>query len=177
MEESFMPGLFGHVDRLLELIVFLLVWFVLYECAHIVVVLLRREPLIGWGVGPYGLTLIALHEPTSFFRWLDVLFPAIVSSCMLYIGLFTSFSPVMLGKHLLLKIVIVVAGIVLTSTANLVNTMRDLRYPLWGEMRVLQTLYTLRTSWSRIHFTAFGSSYVRAHFGENPGELYQSLSF
>ena len=172
-----MPGLFGHVDRILQLLVFLLLWFVLYECAHIVVVLLRRERLIGWGFGPYGLTLIALHEPTFFFRWLDVLFPAIVSSCMLYIGLFTSLSPIMLGQHVLLKIVIIVLGIVLTSMANLLNTMRDLRYPLWGEMRVLQTLYVLRTSWTKIHFTAFGSSYVQDHFGANAGELYQSLSF
>ncbi len=172
-----MPGLFGHFDRLLELGIFLVLWFVLYECAHIVVVLLRREPLIGWGVGPYGLTLIALHEPTFFFRWLDVLFPAIVSSCMLYIGLFTSLSPIMLGKHVVLKVIIVVVGIMLTSMTNLLNTMRDLRYPLWGEMRVLQTLYMLRTRWAKIHFTAFGSSYVRAHFGANPGELYQSLSF
>jgi hypothetical protein len=57
-----------------------------------------------------------------------------------------------------------------------VNALRDLRYPLWGEARILCSLQFLRASWASIHFTPFGLSYLRDHFGSSPSELLQVFS-
>ena len=164
-----------HVSNLWGLVVFLLLWIVLVECAHVLVALLRHGPLIGWAVSPYGVTVMFLHEPSILHIWLNVLFPALVSGVVVYIGLFTSFTVVTLPHILLVEIPTVVAGVLLTSTADFVNALRDVRYPLWGEARFLRSIQSLRASWASIHFTPFGLSYLRDHFGANPTDLLQAL--
>jgi len=173
-----MPGLFNsiHVNNVLSVVVFLVLWVVLCECAHIFVMLLRREPLLGWAVGPFGVTLMVLHEPSLFYIWLDVLCPALVSGSVLYVGLFTSLSPMVIPDYPLLKLVVLTCGLFVTSSSNLISALRDVHYPLWGEARVLRTIQILQSTWARIHFTSFGHSYVRSHFGSNPAELLQALS-
>jgi hypothetical protein len=173
-----MPGLFNsiHVSNVFGLLVFVLLWFVLCEFAHVVVMLLRREPVLGWAVGPFGITFMVLREPSLLYIWLDVLCPALVSGSVLYVGLFTPLSPMILPDHPLIKLVVLTGGLLITSSSNLVNALRDVHYPLWGEARVLRTIQLLQSTWARIHFTSFGHSYVRSHFGSNPAELLQSLS-
>lgn len=173
-----MPGLFNsiHVSNVLGLVVFLLLWIVLCECAHVFVMLLRHEPVLGWAVGPFGVTLMVLREPSLLYIWLDVFFPALVSGSVLYVGLFTPLSPMMIPDHPLIKLVVLACGLLVTSSSNLINALRDVHYPLWGEARVLRTIQVLQSTWARIHFTSFGHSYVRSHFGSNPAELLQALS-
>src|SRR5579885_2708683 len=50
-----------------------------------------------------------------------------------------------------------------------------LRYPLWGEARILRNIQSLRSSWATIHFTPFGSSYLREQFGSSPTDLLRLL--
>ena len=173
-----MPGLFNsiHISNVLSLVVFLVLWIVLCECAHIFVMLLRREPLLGWAVGPFGVTLMVLREPSLLYIWLDVLFPALVSGSVLYMGLFTPLSPMIIPDHPFIKLVLLACGLLITSSSNLINALRDVHYPLWGEARVLRTIQLLQSTWARIHFTSFGHSYVLSHFGSNPAELLQALS-
>ena len=173
-----MPGFLAgiHITNVLGLVIFLVLWIVLCELTHVLVLLWRHEPLVGWAVGPFGLTLMVLREPSLLSLWLDVLVPAVVSGSVLSIGLFTSLSPITLPHHYLIKYIIIACGVMLTSVADLVNALRDLRYPLWGEARVLRTMQFLRANWSKIHFTSFGHSYLRTHFGSNPAELLQMLS-
>src|SRR5437764_14585120 len=83
-----------HVAILLSLVVFLVVWIVLFECAHVLVTMLRHGPLIGWAVGPLGVTVMFLQEPSTLYIWLNVLFPALVSGFVLYFGLSPSLSPI-----------------------------------------------------------------------------------
>ncbi len=172
-----MPGIFAsiHVNNFLGVIFFLILWFVLYECTHLLVMVLRREPLIGWAVGPLGVTVMFLHEPSFLYIWLDVLCPALVSGGILYLGLFTSLSPVVLPENVLFKVLVIICGVLVTSTLDLVNALRDLRHPLWGEARVLRTIQLLRATWARIHFTPFGHSYLLDHFGAHPTELLQAF--
>jgi hypothetical protein len=164
-----------HVASFLSLVVFLALWIVLFECAHVLVTVLRHGPLIGWAVGPLGVTVMFLQEPSTLFIWLNVLFPALVSGFVLYFGLSTSLSPVTIQNHPLIKGVVVVIGVLLTSTVDFVNALRDVRYPLWGEARILRSIQLLQTSWARIHFTPFGLSYLRDHFGSNPADLFQVM--
>jgi hypothetical protein len=164
-----------HVANLLSLVVFLVLWIVLFECAHVLVTALRHGPLIGWAVGPLGVTVMFLQEPSTLYIWLNVLFPALVSGFVLYFGLFTSLSPITIKNHTLIKVVVIAVGVLLTSTVDFVNALRDVRYPLWGEARILRSLQLLQTSWARIHFTPFGLSYLRDHFGSNPTDLFQVM--
>jgi hypothetical protein len=164
-----------HIHNALGLFLLLILWLALCECAHIGVRLLRREPLIGWGVGPLGLTVMFLHEPSIFYAFLDVFCPAVVSGSFLYIGLYTSISPVAFPDNSFVQILIICCGVVSMSVFNFIRVWRDARYPLWGEARVLRTIQKLRGSWSSIHFTPFGHSYLLDHFGSNPTDLLQAL--
>ena len=161
-----LPGLFG----------FLVLWIVLFECAHILVTLLRNDQLIGWAISPLGVTTLFLREPSLLYILLDTFFPAAVSGSALYIGLFTSLtSPLAITRYPWLEIVVIAVGVLITSTKDFLNMFRDLRYPLWGEARVLRSILYLRSSWARIHFTPFGLSYLHDHFNFTPADMLQAF--
>src|SRR5215472_11061838 len=89
-----MPNVFVsiHIYTVLEVFLLVTLWLVICECAHVGVRFLRREPLIGWAVGPLGVTVMFLYEPSLFYICSDVLCPAIVSGSFLYIALYTGIS-------------------------------------------------------------------------------------
>jgi hypothetical protein len=173
-----MPGFFSsiRITNVLGLVMLLGIWIILCELTHVCISLWRREPLVGWAVGPFGLTLMSLREPSLLSIWLDVIGPVCVSCGVLIVGLFSPLSPIKFAVEPLVKVVVIVGGVLLASAADFINALRDLRYPLWGEARVLRTMQVLRTNWSKIHFTSFGYSYVRTRFGSNPSELLQLLT-
>ena len=164
-----------HVTNLLGLLGFLVVWIVLFECAHVLIMLLRNGPLIAWAISPLGVTVMFLQEPSTPYIWLNVFFPALISGCVVYFGLFTSLTPIALPHNLLIEILVVVVGILLSSTIDFVLALRDTRYPLWGEARILRSIQYLRASWASIHFTSFGLTYLRDHFGSSPTDLLRAL--
>jgi hypothetical protein len=164
-----------HIMNSVGIIVLLLLWIILFEGAHVLMTFLRHGPLIGWAVSPLGVTVMFLHEPSLLYIWLNVLFPALVSGTVLYVGFFTALSPISLPHHPLLEFGLIVVGILLTSTLDFVNALRDVHYPLWGEARILRSIHALRASYASIHFTPFGLSYLHDHFGANPAELLQAM--
>lgn len=164
-----------HVTNYVGLGIFVVLWIVLFRCTHILLTLLRREPLVGWAVGPFGISVMFLHEPSVFYIWLDVLFPALISGSVLYIGLFTDLTPITLSHTPLVKAIVLLCGVLITSTADVVNALLDLRHPLWGEARILRSIQLLHATWSKIHFTPFGYSYLNDRFGATPADLMQAL--
>ncbi|GAC1348411.1 MAG: hypothetical protein NVSMB27_16120 [Ktedonobacteraceae bacterium] len=164
-----------HITNLPGLVVFLILWIVLFECAHVLVTLLRHGPLIGWAVSPWGVTVMFLHEPSTLYIWLNAVFPALVSGVIVYIGFFTSLAPIALPRYPLIEIMVIIVAVLLTSTVDFFNALHDLRYPLWGEARILRSIQSLRASWATIHFTPFGLSYLRDRFGSNPTDLLQVM--
>jgi len=165
-----------HVTSLLGLGGFLILWMILFMCAHMLVTLLRNDPLIAWAIGPLGVTTLFLHEPSTLYLLLDAIFPALVSAGVLYIGLFTFVaSPIAFPRHSWIEFVVIVGGVLLISSRDLLNLLRDLRYPLWGEARILRSLQFLRASWATIRFTPFGLSYLRDHFGFGPADILQAF--
>ncbi|HLH60367.1 MAG TPA: hypothetical protein VKV20_01685 [Ktedonobacteraceae bacterium] len=165
-----------HITNILGFIALLLVWIVLCEIAKMLVLLLRNDPLIGWAIGPLGISALFLSEPSIAYIIFKALFPALVSGCILYFGLFTTFpEPIVVPHHPFIEILVVAAGVLLTSTGDFLNALRDIRYPLWGEARILRTLQSMRASWATIHFTAFGLSYLRDHFHSTPTDILQAF--
>lgn len=173
-----MPGTFTgiHVTSIPGLVGFLVLWIALFQCSKILISLLRSNPMIGWAIGPLGISALFLSEPSIPLILFDALVPAAVSACVLYIGLFTDLpSPLALPHHPLIEALVMIIGVLLTSTGDFLSALRDLRYPLWGEARILRNIQLLRASWASIHFTSFGLSYLREQFGANPTELLRAF--
>ncbi len=173
-----MPGIHSsvHVTSVLGLIGFIVLWLALVECAKVLIVLLKNDPLVGWAIGPFGITPLILCEPTTFFILFNALFPAIISGCILFFGLFSALpSPLNLPHRPLIEILVIAFGVLFTSASNIFHALRDLRHPLWGEARFLRNVQSLRASFASIHFTTFGISYLRQQFGSNPTDLLQAL--
>lgn len=174
-----MPGTVSgniHITNMFGLLGFVVLWLGLVECTRIVLRALRNDPLIGWAVGPLGISTLFLCEPSARSILFNALFPTVISGGVLYVGLFTSVpSPLLLPHNLPVALVILGLGMLVTSLGDWVNALRDLRYPLWGEARILRNIQYLRASWASIHFTSFGLSYLREHFGSNPTDLLRAL--
>src|SRR5437667_4215607 len=128
-----------HIYTVLEFFLLVILWLVLSECAHVGVRLLRREPLIGWAVGPLGVTVMFVHEPSLLYICLDVLCPAIISGSFLYIGLSTDISLVVFPHNSPIPVLIVCCAIVIVNVVSFMRVWQDARYPLWGEARLLRT--------------------------------------
>lgn len=173
-----MPGTLASitVKSVPLLVAYVFVWIFLVACAKILVRVYRHDPLVGWAVGPLGVSTLYLSEPSPLFILFSALFPAVVSAVVLYFEFFSVLpGPLVLSNKLLVEILVIVIGVLLTSTLDFLDALRDLRYPLWGEARVLRNIQLLRASWASIHFTPFGLSYVREHFGSSPTDLLDLL--
>jgi hypothetical protein len=165
-----------HVTSILGLIGFIVLWLALVECAKVLIALLKNEPIIGWAIGPFGISPLILCEPTAFFILFSAFFPAIISGCILFFGLFSVLpSPLALPHRPLIEIPLIALGVLFTSAGNIFNALRDLRHPLWGEARILRNIQYLRASFASIHFTSFGISYLRQQFGSSPADLLQAF--
>jgi hypothetical protein len=174
-----MPGAIAslYVTSTPRLVAYIFIWFILVGCARLLVRAYRNDPLIGWSVGPLGVSTLYLSEPSPLIILLNALFPAVVSALVLYLGLFTTLpSPLSLPRNPLVEILVITIGVLITSTLDFLDALRDLRYPLWGEARILRTIQLLSASWASIHFTQFGLSYLREHFGSNPTDLLKLFS-
>jgi len=176
-----MPGtsannLSVHITNLLGLIGFVVLWLGLVECTKLLLKAFRNDPLLGWSIGPFGLSTLFLSTPSARFILFSTTFQTLVSGIILYLGLFSGLpSPLILPHNLPVIIVVVALGTVLTSFGDWVVALRDLYFPLWGEARILRNIQYMRASWATIHFTPLGLSYLREHFGSNPAELLQAL--
>lgn len=166
-----------YVTSITKLVAYVFIWIILVECARILVRVYRNDPLVGWAVGPLGVSTLYLSEPSPVFILFNALFPAIISAFVLYLEFFTAIpSPLSLPHNPLIEILVLIVGVLITSTIDFFDAMRDLRYPLWGEARILRNIQLLRASWASIHFTPFGLSYLREHFGSSPTDLLQLFS-
>lgn len=165
-----------HITNLLGLVGFVILWLGLVECTRLLIKAFRNDPLIGWAVGPLGISTLFLSTPSARFILFSTTFQTLVSGAILYLGLFTGLpSPLSLPHNFLVIVFVLVLGVLITSLVDWINALRDLFYPLWGEARILRNIQNLRASWATIHFTPFGHSYLREHFGSNPTELLQAL--
>jgi hypothetical protein len=174
-----MPGAIAslYVTSIPKLVAYVSIWIILVECARMLVRVYRNDPLVGWAVGPLGLSTLYLSEPSPVFILFNAFFPAMVSACVLYLGLFSALpSPLTLPRNPLVEILVITIGVLITSTIDFIDAMRDLRYPLWGEARILRSIQLLCASWASIHFTPFGLSYLREQFGSSPTDLLQLFS-
>ena len=165
-----------HITNLFGLVGFVVLWLGLVECTKLLFKAFRNDPLIGWAIGPFGISILFLSTPSARFILLSTTFQTLISGAILCLGLFTGLpSPLLLPHNPLVIVFVLLLGVLLTSLADWIAALRDLSFPLWGEARILCSIQRLRASWATIHFTPFGLSYLREHFSSNPTELLQVL--
>ncbi len=77
-----MPGTLAsiYVTSIPKLVAYVLIWIILVTCARIVVRVYRNDPLVGWAVGPLGVSTLYLTEPSPVFILFNAIFPAVVSA-------------------------------------------------------------------------------------------------
>ena len=114
------------MPKFLGLVVFLVLWFVLFECAHASTTLLRRGPLIGW---QKWVLWCNTHVPVA--RTFSVLYlvgcalSCFVLGSVLYLGLFTSLSPLALPSRTACPdFLVITCGVLFTSTTDFLNALR-----------------------------------------------------
>jgi hypothetical protein len=160
-----------------ELTTVILLWILAYALTYLLVSSLRADPLIGWSIGPFGISTIFLREPSWPYRLLQLFLPAIVAALVMDLGLFHLTPPPIpsLPHTPAAEVPIAVLSGLAVSSGSIRRIVRDLRYPLWGEARMLHTLHHVRSLGGKVFFTAFGRIYVREAFGTTPQDFLQAL--
>ena len=169
-----MAGLEVHALQLLWSLVF---WITLHEAVYLLLGISQRRLLVCWSIGPLGVTTTYAHEPGRGFLIAQLLAPAVLAALFLRFSLFESTPPpvLYLPQGVLAQVITVLASVILTSSIRAMMLVRDWRYPLWGEARLLRSVSWCRATGAVIYFTAFGRAFLRERFQATPREFLQTV--
>jgi hypothetical protein len=164
-------------DRTLSLVLQVIVCLAVYQIACWLMLLLPRRSLIGWSVGPLGIRAIALGKPARHVLVAQFLAPVLVLAGISYADLYID-HPWALGgldhrpaARALTTLAALVVGVLLQA----LRFMGDLRFPIWGDARVLATVQRSRALGGVVLFTARGRAYLSERFGATPREFLLSV--
>ncbi|HEY7348407.1 MAG TPA: hypothetical protein VH599_08850 [Ktedonobacterales bacterium] len=169
-----MIGLQVHALQLCWSLVF---WIALHEAAYLLLGLARRRIMICWSIGPLGIATTYVREPGRGFLLAQLLLPAALAALFLRFLLFQQMPPPILHlpQGALAQLLTIVTSVVLTSGIRAVMLVRDWRYPIWGEARLLRTGAWSRATCAALYFTAFGRAFLRERFQATPREFVQTV--
>jgi hypothetical protein len=161
----------------LQLVWVLVLWMALHEGVYLLLGMLRRQSLVCWSIGPLGAATTYLRAPGRLFVLLQVVLPAMLAAGFLRFSLFETTPPpiVNLPTRTLVQVLVILLSLLFTSTIRVIMLVRDWRYPLWGEARVLRSVSWCRATGACIYFTTFGRSFLRERFQSSPREFLQTL--
>jgi hypothetical protein len=162
----------------LQLCWILLLWIGLHEASYLLLGMLRRRILLCWSVGPLGIATIYEREPGWGFLLAQWLAPAALAALFLRAMLFQTLTPPILNlpNGPLVQLALVLLSFVVTSSIRGAMLLRDWRYPLWGEARLLRSLAWGHATGAAIFFTAYGRAFLRERFQVTPREFLQTVS-
>jgi hypothetical protein len=165
-----------HVDAL-QLVWVVLTWIVLYQAARVALVIAHRESLVCWSVGPLGISAVYLRRPPAAWMAAQVGLPALVVGCAGYVGLFVLHPIPIGGLDLRPAARLGAAALVGLAAAALagVRLLGDVRFPLWGEARVLAHVQRSRALGGLVLFTRAGRTFLRERYGATPREFLRAV--
>ncbi len=158
-----------HV-ALLPAVELIVLWLLTAQVFTLLLALVPGIPLIAWCLNPLGITALYLRQPPSFYRFIQFIVPlggaALVDATLLHLRM----SPLISGlvDNLPLRIGVLTGITVILGSPRIVGALRELRYPLWGELRLLDR--TARPG-TIVYFTPAGRGYLRERFGTTPEEF------
>jgi hypothetical protein len=161
-----------HIYPFYLLLVFLL-WLVVYHAAFWAVALIRDPSLVCWSLGPFGISVVSLRQPSVFRVATQLLAAAVALGCTDYASLYLLMPPPIagLGHAASVRALAVVLPIVALSAIHLFGVVRERLHPLWGEARVLSGVQRGVATGARIYFTPTGRSFLRERFDATPAEF------
>jgi hypothetical protein len=151
----------------------ILLWIAVYYAAYWLVALARDPALVCMSVGPLGVSVISLREPPRGRLLAQLACAAVAVAGAAYVSLFLVVPPPIggLSRSLSTRLVAVCIPVLVISGTRLLGILRDRRYPLWGEARMLTGVQRGLATGARIYFTATGRAYLRERFGATPREF------
>ena len=153
----------------------LALWIGLHETTYLLLGMLGRRTLLCWSIGPLGITTTYLREPSRLFLLMQLLAPAALAALFLRFTLFQAMPPVILHlpRSPLDQLGIIALSLALTSGLRAAMLVRDWRFPIWGEARLLRSVAWGRATGAAIFFTAVGRAFLRERFQVTPREFLQ----
>ncbi len=164
--------------HVLQLFGLLVLWIGLHEGMYLLLGMVQRRILICWSIGPLGIATTYAREPGRIFSLAQLLLPAALAALFLRFAFFQAVPPPIanLPQEALAQLLIVLLSLALTSGVRAIMLVRDWRYPIWGEARLLRSLAWRQATGAAIYFTAFGRAFLRERFHATPREFLQIVS-
>lgn len=161
----------------LSLVIQLGICLAAYQLACWLVLLLPRRSLIGLSVGPFGIGAIALGKPARHVLLAQFLAPVLVLAGISYADLYLA-HPWALGgldHRPAARALTTLAALLVGTLLRGLRFAGDLRFPVWGDARVLATVQRSRALGGVVLFTARGRAYLSERFGATPREFLLSV--
>ena len=157
----------------------ILAWLAVYHLAYALIALARDRSLVCWSIGPLGISPITLREPPARQVLAQLLCAALAVMGASYASLYLLVPPPIAGlqQTLSAQLVAVAIPVALLTLWRLLGILRERRFPLWGEARVLASIQRSRATGALVIFTALGRSFLRERFGATPGEFLRAARF
>lgn len=156
-----------------------IVWLVTYHVAYAVLSIASDRSLVCWSIGPLGISVVPLREPSLRQVALRLAGAALVLAAAVYATLYLIMpAPVTgLGGSLPAVAIAVAGPVALFTLWRVGGIFRTRHYPLWGEARVMAAVQRSLASGAFIVFTPGGREFVRDRFGATPGEFLRMVRY
>jgi hypothetical protein len=149
-------------------------WLLMVQVTSALLVPCINRSLIAWNVGLFGISGIYQKRISWFARLLYFALPLLMAACILF-WLLERIMPPISGVTYThsLRIALALAMTGILGFPRFINTITDLRFPLWGEAGILDRVARARAVGNIIYFTARGRAYLQDRFGATPEQFLQ----
>jgi hypothetical protein len=157
----------------------LLVWLLVYHVAFWAVALIRNPSLVCWSLGPFGITIVALRQPSLPRLAAQLVTAAVALGCTDYASLSLLMpAPVVgLGRDTSFRALAIALPIVALSAIHIFGAVRARLHPLWGEARVMSGVQRSVATGAHVYFTPMGRAFLRERFGATPAEFLRMVRY
>jgi hypothetical protein len=168
------PG--AHIN-LLYLALVTVGWVVVYHAIYWALAIARNPSLICWGIGPFGLIVIALRKPGAGLQLAQFVAAGLALASVADISLFVVRPGPITGldQSPLSELSVVAAVVALATSLRVAANVRLWRFPLWGEARVLAIVQRNIARGAILIFTPLGRAFLRERFNTTPNEFIQTM--
>lgn len=153
-------------------------WVAVYLLASWLVAMSQHQTLVCWAVGIFGLAAVYLRAPSRALRALQVVVPALLVSAAMYASLYLAQPKPISGldQQSVARLLLLAGSFALVAAFELLRLFVDLRFPLWGEARVMVLVQRSRALGGLVHFTPAGRKFLRERFGASPREFVRTVA-
>ncbi len=157
----------------------IIIWWLIYNFVYWLTAVVRDRSLVAWSIGPLGVSVVALREPSFAQRLLQLTLAGCALAVLVYASVYVVHPQPILGlSHTATdEALTVLIPVVAFTLVRLVLIARDRRFPLWGEARVMAAVQRSRATGAVVFFTSTGRAYLRERFGATPHEFLRMVRY